>query len=442
MECPYQRFGCKTKLSNEDHALAHSRDSVSQHLLLVVQAFDQETERNKLLAAKCELLHKWIKDHDDKLKGVISDKGASHDRANGTDRDKPIISPRPLLEESPREEAPPPRLAERPLLERIPSAARIGVDKELARSRRTTKRIPLSDELEVKTAVEIELSSGKSTPASTPPSSAPSTPSGTWTASNTPGTPGNPGTPSPPSTPNTARAGRRSASSFSNMIEEELPEGFERGIVWEYDPATDEWARGVIIVKLEKSSFAEGALRTAHLVEIIGSVIPVETTPESSILGDKTLKNSVPLEVGKMGNQYVAKLSKQPVPVDRYFEDVKMQGICKELGNKFNQQGAPKRVEFLMAWVLQLQRNNENVIYGLEPFIEGEFKKLNSNFGVVLTDRNTPQAFSHFTYEHSSHNLLVIDIQGVGDQYTDPQIHTKDGKGYGLGNMGNRGIER
>ena len=46
-----------------------------------------------------------------------------------------------------------------------------------------------------------------------------------------------------------------------------------------------------------------------------------------------------------------------------------MQGLCKELGNKFNQQGAPKRVEFLMAWVLQLTRNNESIIYGLEPFI-------------------------------------------------------------------------
>jgi hypothetical protein len=46
-----------------------------------------------------------------------------------------------------------------------------------------------------------------------------------------------------------------------------------------------------------------------------------------------------------------------------------MQGLCKELGNKFNQQGAPKRVEFLMAWVLQLNRNNESVVYGLEPFI-------------------------------------------------------------------------
>jgi hypothetical protein len=46
-----------------------------------------------------------------------------------------------------------------------------------------------------------------------------------------------------------------------------------------------------------------------------------------------------------------------------------MQVLCKELGNKFNQQGAPKRVEFLMAWVLQLNRNGESVICGLEPFI-------------------------------------------------------------------------
>lgn len=46
-----------------------------------------------------------------------------------------------------------------------------------------------------------------------------------------------------------------------------------------------------------------------------------------------------------------------------------MQVLCKELGNKFNQQGIPKRVEFLMAWVLQINRNNENIIFGLEPFI-------------------------------------------------------------------------
>jgi len=36
--------------------------------------------------------------------------------------------------------------------------------------------------------------------------------------------------------------------------------------------------------------------------------------------------------------------------------------------------------------------------------------------------------------------MLICDIQGVGDLYTDPQIHSADGKGFGNGNMGNFGM--
>jgi len=427
---------------SDDHHSSHTRDHVSNHLALVVQAFDQETERNKLLVSKLELLQKWLKDHDEKLKSLIHDKASSNSDYLQNDK-LPPLSPR-HHEDTPKEESSlVSRMNERPQLERAPSINKLLVDKDLVlgRARPRTKRLTLTDEAEVKNAIDIEIGSrvAATAPASILTSSSSS-------SSSLSGAAGNPGTPSPPSSGSVPtsdkRASRRSAANLPALLEDEpLPEGFEKGIVWEYDPATDEWARGVIVFKLEKGSFAEGALRTAHLVEIIGNVLPCDTTAETSILGDKTLKSSVPLEIGKT-NQYAAKLSKQTVPADRYFEDVKMQVLCKELGNKFNNQGAPKRVEFLMAWVLQVTRGNDIVIYGLEPFIEGEFKKLNSNFGVVLTDRNTPQAFSHFTYEHSSHNLLVIDIQGVDDQYTDPQIHTKDGKGYGLGNMGHRGIER
>jgi hypothetical protein len=35
---------------------------------------------------------------------------------------------------------------------------------------------------------------------------------------------------------------------------------------------------------------------------------------------------------------------------------------------------------------------------------------------------------------------LCVDIQGVGDLYTDPQIHTLDGVGYGDGNLALRGM--
>lgn len=50
-----------------------------------------------------------------------------------------------------------------------------------------------------------------------------------------------------------------------------------------------------------------------------------------------------------------------------------------------------------------------------------------------------PQAFSHFTFERSGHQLIVVDIQGVGDLYTDPQIHTEKGTDFGDGNLGRRG---
>ena len=50
------------------------------------------------------------------------------------------------------------------------------------------------------------------------------------------------------------------------------------------------------------------------------------------------------------------------------------------------------------------------------------------------------QAFSHFTFERSGHQLIIVDIQGVGDLYTDPQIHTIDGNEYGDGNLGAKGM--
>lgn len=31
---------------------------------------------------------------------------------------------------------------------------------------------------------------------------------------------------------------------------------------------------------------------------------------------------------------------------------------------------------------------------------------------------------------------MVVDVQGVGDLYTDPQVHTADGKEFNDGNLG------
>lgn len=34
----------------------------------------------------------------------------------------------------------------------------------------------------------------------------------------------------------------------------------------------------------------------------------------------------------------------------------------------------------------------------------------------------------------------MVDVQGVGDLWTDPQIHTAEGTEYGDGNLGTRGM--
>ena len=71
------------------------------------------------------------------------------------------------------------------------------------------------------------------------------------------------------------------------------------------------------------------------------------------------------------------------------------------------------------------------MLMSVEPFLPGEYHKYNNNFGwVSYLDRNTPQAFSHFTHFISNGEHLVTDIQGVGDKYTDPQVCT--GTGWGM----------
>eukprot|EP01132_Coremiostelium_polycephalum_P010049 gene10049-12318_t len=227
-----------------------------------------------------------------------------------------------------------------------------------------------------------------------------------------------------------------------------LPEGSQWAVAWEYNAADDEWTRGMIAVEIESKPFASGALRNAYKLHIRMNPSNLYKHFESPIHqkyeeGKKVNASKLPSLFGPVDTVYVAKESKSSdVKFDRYFEDVKMQMQCKEYGIRYNDYHPPKKIEFLSAWVIEIQKGANNILYGMELFMKGEFKKQNSNYGSVFSDRNTPQAFSHFTYECSHTELIVVDIQGVDDIYTDPQIHTKDGKGYGAGNLGSKGIER
>ena len=79
----------------------------------------------------------------------------------------------------------------------------------------------------------------------------------------------------------------------------------------------------------------------------------------------------------------------------------------------------------------------------MESYIEGHFSKYNGNAGYVDRAsprlRATPQAFSHFTFCRTGGEKIVVDVQGVGDLLTDPQLHTRAGNS-GPGDGGPRGF--
>ena len=144
---------------------------------------------------------------------------------------------------------------------------------------------------------------------------------------------------------------------------------------------------------------------------------------------------------------YVAKLAIDPCEDPAtYFRDVEMQAHCSYYSRLFNTYDPPRHVHFTEAWILELVERENSPLCGVEKFMAGsgsKYRKHNNNFGYVSEDeRNTPQAFSHFTYECSLQSMLVVDIQGVEDKYTDPQIHTIRGTDFGKGNLGVRGIKR
>ncbi|UYV80968.1 EEF2K [Cordylochernes scorpioides] len=142
-------------------------------------------------------------------------------------------------------------------------------------------------------------------------------------------------------------------------------------------------------------------------------------------------------------SNYVGKCYRsESVSRDIYFQDVKLQMDAKLWGEEYNRHNPPKKVDIFQMSVIEFINRPGKPLFHLEHFIEGDYIKYNSNSGFISCEnmRLTPQAFSHFTFERSGHELLVVDIQGVGDLYTDPQIHTATGQEYGDGNLGTRGM--
>lgn len=193
-----------------------------------------------------------------------------------------------------------------------------------------------------------------------------------------------------------------------------------------FNYATRQWSSTQVCINLDETPFSKGSLRLVYHLQ------DLSTDSSSSLMYG-----------GSHTDSHVAKLAIDPdEDPQTYFRDIELQAHCAHYAHVYNSYNPPKRVEFIPAWVLELLERN-GLLCAVEAYIPGEYRKHNNNFGSVSDDeRNTPQAFSHFTYEASNHELLAVDIQGVGDLYTDPQIHTLNGHNFGKGNLGVLGFQK
>eukprot|EP00727_Mastigamoeba_balamuthi_P002557 m51a1_g12299 putative protein serine threonine kinase (1342) ;mRNA; r:326891-332659 len=211
----------------------------------------------------------------------------------------------------------------------------------------------------------------------------------------------------------------------------------ERALRHNYDAETVSWSRTPVLVKIDPYPFAAGGMRRAHYMQI-WEAVPGTWSPVTAGEGDTCVAKFIHSGVAENAVQLRA----------MYFQDVEQQMIAKFYAAKYNKYGPPKKVDFVEASLMELldREGGPDVrLCGVEKYIFGHYCKWNNNCGYVHENtRNTPQAFSHFTYEASKHTILVCDIQGVGDIYTDPVIHTSDTAGSELfsGNLGLVGIEQ
>jgi TPR repeat protein len=188
------------------------------------------------------------------------------------------------------------------------------------------------------------------------------------------------------------------------------------------------WVEDYALVKMQRDPFAAGSMRNCFRMK------------------KKPQPPNAPLRPfnWKRAPNYVAKCYKQKGDHLQYCSDVELQTRAGHSAALFNVRNPPKKIDMLRMFLLEFVERPEDDpcrFVCVERFIEGEYVKHNSNAGFVddLKHRMTPQAFSHFSFVASDSCFMVVDVQGVGDLYTDPQIHSADGR-FGDGDFGFRGM--
>uniref|UniRef100_A0A7N6BR07 non-specific serine/threonine protein kinase n=1 Tax=Anabas testudineus TaxID=64144 RepID=A0A7N6BR07_ANATE len=130
--------------------------------------------------------------------------------------------------------------------------------------------------------------------------------------------------------------------------------------------------------------------------------------------------------------------------------EIQQQRAAQKLTFAFNQV-RPKTIPYSPRFleVFLLYCHSAGQWFAIEECITGEFRKFNNNNGDEIVPTNlleeTMLAFSHWTYEYTRGELLVLDLQGVGEILTDPSVIKSGEKGsydmiFGPANLGDDAI--
>ena len=234
----------------------------------------------------------------------------------------------------------------------------------------------------------------------------------------------------------------------------------------DYDAKHDKWHTSETLVKMEDAPFAHGAMRECYRMKKMSQArhscgrhscgrnsgprnscaIRQRARPLDPIPPQMNAHFFYNMDWSSCHNYVAKKYIKADTPKEVYFSDIAMQMTAKMYARKYNTQAPPppKRVDFLQAFVIEVVRPGGVEYYCVERAIEsGTYIKHNTNSGFVQMGdehRATPHCFSRFSYAASGGKLIVVDIQGVDDIFTDPQIHTRRGDDFGDGNLGISGM--
>uniref|UniRef100_A0A8C8E745 non-specific serine/threonine protein kinase n=1 Tax=Otus sunia TaxID=257818 RepID=A0A8C8E745_9STRI len=130
--------------------------------------------------------------------------------------------------------------------------------------------------------------------------------------------------------------------------------------------------------------------------------------------------------------------------------EIQQQRAAQKLIYTFNQvkpHTIPYTPRFLEVFLIYCHSANQWLT--IEKYMTGEFRKYNNNNGDEITPSSLLEelmlAFSHWTYVYTHGELLVLDLQGVGENLTDPSVikpeDKKSGKMvFGPANLGEGAI--